>query len=96
MLGGRRNVGSSCACTEVDRRRLSFQGAHASQRRSNLAIAQLRPALEPMFGQGKSADLERAEGSTGESTCVPRASLTADPRRCWLGWCWYQAWSAAV
>src|SRR5215217_5008843 len=37
-----------------------------------------------MFGHAKSADLERAEGITSGSSCVPRASLTGDPRRCWL------------
>ena len=84
MLGGRLNVGSSCACTEVDRRCVSFQGALAVPDEFHLATAQLRRQSSPMFGHGKSADLERAEGSTGGSSCVPRASLTADPRRCWL------------
>ena len=84
MLGGRLNVGSSCACTEVDRRCVSFQGAHAVPDEIQPRDSTTPPALEPMPGQGNSADLERAEGSTGESTCVPRASLTADPRRCWL------------
>ena len=50
----------------------------------NLATAQVRPALEPMLGKRSLLIGSCAEGSTGGSSCVPRASLTVDPRRCWL------------
>jgi hypothetical protein len=80
VLGGHRHIGEPLRpVMTLERRGASLQGALRSQARSNLATAQLR---HPRFGQAKSADLERAEGSTGGSPCVPRASLTVDPRRC--------------
>jgi hypothetical protein len=42
------------------------------------------PALEPMLGKRSRLIWSCAEGSTGGSSCVPRASLMVDPRRCWL------------